>query len=219
MGNSSSSSQSNAPASESADSTPKPPSYYSMVKNSYQALVNAIIRPPRSKYEASKLGPEQFLFCGKTITRKDFTLVNPREQRFCCSMWEPIERDRANPLLPCVVYMHGNSSSRLEALSALSLVLSLGATVLAFDFAGSGKSDGDYVTLGAFEKDDLQVKKNIIISKWRTCMVCLLFYFNFSRKCSAVRLYANLSVTHFMLIYLLLAFIIIPFVLDIDTHI
>ena len=158
MGNSSSSSQSSAASGEPAEAVPKPPSYYSMVKNSYQALVNAIIRPPRSKYEVSKLGPEQFLFCGKTITRKDFNLVNPREQRFCCSMWEPIDRDRANPLLPCVIYMHGNSSSRLESLSALSLVLSLGATLLSFDFAGSGHSDGDYVTLGAFEKDDLQVR-------------------------------------------------------------
>ena len=39
----------------------------------------------------------------------------------------------------------------------LSLALTLGATLVAFDFAGSGQSDGEYVTLGAFEKDDLQV--------------------------------------------------------------
>jgi alpha/beta superfamily hydrolase len=57
--------------------------------------------------------------------------------------------------------MHGNSSSRLEALSALSLVLSLGATLLAFDFAGSGRSEGEYVSLGEFEKDDLQVVLSI----------------------------------------------------------
>jgi len=51
--------------------------------------------------------------------------------------------------------MHGNSSCRKEAIGQLSLVLSLGATLVALDFSGSGKSDGDYVSLGAHEKDDL----------------------------------------------------------------
>ena len=69
-------------------------------------------------------------------------------------MWEPVERP--NPVLPCVIYMHGNSSARLEAIPQLSLVLALGATLTTFDFAGSGLSDGEYVSLGHFEKDDLQ---------------------------------------------------------------
>lgn len=128
-----------------------------MIKNSYGALVNAIIRPPRSLYDPSKLGPVQFNFGGRSFKRTDFNLVNPREMRFCCSLWEPIESDRPSSSLPCVIYMHGNSSSRLEALASLSLVLGLGATLLAFDFSGSGHSDGQYVSLGAFEKDDLQV--------------------------------------------------------------
>lgn len=37
------------------------------------------------------------------------------------------------------------------------IVLSLGATLFSLDFAGSGKSDGEYVSLGCFERDDLQV--------------------------------------------------------------
>jgi hypothetical protein len=133
------------------------PSYYAMIKSSYTALVHAIIRPPRCDYETQQLGPKTFAFCGKTFERTDFELVNPRNLKFVCSMWEPIAKDRPNKVLPCVIYMHGNSSSRLEALSALSLVLSLGATLLSLDFCGSGKSEGEYVSLGAFEKDDLQV--------------------------------------------------------------
>lgn len=53
--------------------------------------------------------------------------------------------------------MHGNSSARLEAVPQLSLALSLGATMVAFDFAGSGRSGGDYVSLGYYERDDLKV--------------------------------------------------------------
>ena len=153
MGNSTSTNNTN----DGETPTPRKPSYYSMIKNSYQALVHAIIRPPRSLYDLSKLGPRSFQFCGKNFKRTDFNLVNPREQRFCCSLWEPEDSDRSSAMLPCVIYMHGNSSSRLEGLSALSLVLGMGATMLAFDFSGSGHSDGEYVSLGAYEKDDLQV--------------------------------------------------------------
>jgi pimeloyl-ACP methyl ester carboxylesterase len=51
--------------------------------------------------------------------------------------------------------MHGNSSARVEVLPQLSYLLSLGVAVFSFDFAGSGKSDGEYVSLGYFEREDL----------------------------------------------------------------
>jgi hypothetical protein len=172
MGNKSSTSSSaqeaNAPqasgrsvsAAASDDDEAKEPeqlSYWQMIKQGYQELVNAIIRPPRCKYETSQLGPKSFEYLGKSFHRIDFELNNPRGLKIVCSMWEPTPECRPNPVLPCVIYMHGNSSARLEALSQLSLVLSLGATMVSFDFAGSGRSEGDYVSLGAFEKDDLQV--------------------------------------------------------------
>ena len=51
--------------------------------------------------------------------------------------------------------MHGNASARVEVLPQLTVLLALGVAVFAFDFAGSGKSDGDHVTLGYFEREDL----------------------------------------------------------------
>ena len=77
--------------------------------------------------------------------------------RYVASHWQPRGWRRADQL-PCVVYMHGNSSARVEALPQLSLALSLGATLVAFDFAGSGRSGGEYVSLGYYERDDLKVK-------------------------------------------------------------
>jgi hypothetical protein len=129
--------------------------YYEMIKQNYQSLVNAIIRPPRSEYTLDQLGPSHFTFCGRRFIRKDFELFNDRGMKFVCSMWEPKLEDRPAVSLPAVIYLHGNSSSRCEALSILSLVLSLGATLFAFDFCGSGASDGEYVSLGAYEKHDL----------------------------------------------------------------
>lgn len=43
----------------------------------------------------------------------------------------------------------------VEVIPQLSYLLSLGVAVFAFDFAGSGKSDGDYVSLGYYEREDL----------------------------------------------------------------
>lgn len=70
-----------------------------------------------------------------------------------CSHWEPVER--TSDRIPVVIYMHGNSSARIEVLPQLSYLLSLGLAVFSFDFAGSGKSDGEYVSLGFYEREDL----------------------------------------------------------------
>lgn len=141
---------------------PEQLSYWQMIKQGYQELVNAIIRPPRCNYDIQQLGPKSFDYCGKVFERRDFELRNQRGMKVVCSMWEPAPHCRHNNVLPCVIYMHGNSSARVEALTQLSLVLSLGATLVSFDFCGSGKSDGEYVSLGAFEKDDLKVRTTLI---------------------------------------------------------
>lgn len=128
-------------------------SYIQMAKLGYQELVNAIIRPPRADYKMEALGPPAFNFCGKRFTRTDFTLRTKRGFNLECSHWEPVER--AMDRIPVVIYMHGNSSARVEVIPQLSYLLSLGVAVFAFDFAGSGKSDGEYVSLGYFEREDL----------------------------------------------------------------
>jgi pimeloyl-ACP methyl ester carboxylesterase len=128
-------------------------SYVQMAKLGYQELVNAIIRPPRAEYKEETLGPPAFSFCGKRFTRTDFTLMTKRGLNLQCSHWEPVER--TSDRIPVVIYMHGNSSARVEVLPQLSYLLSLGLAVFSFDFAGSGKSDGDFVSLGYYEREDL----------------------------------------------------------------
>ena len=69
--------------------------------------------------------------------------------------------------------MHGNSSARLEGIPQLTTVLSLGATLLSFDFSGSGQSEGDYVSLGAFEKDDLKAVIEFLREEGQTSGIAL----------------------------------------------
>ena len=72
-----------------------------------------------------------------------------------CSHFEPYEEDRRWQDLPCVIYMHGNASCRLEALENVAYLLPSNITLFCFDWAGCGLSEGEYISLGWNERDDL----------------------------------------------------------------
>ena len=128
-----------------------------MVFQHYAAIWKAIIRPPRDLYNTKDLGPEEFTLGRKRICRTDLELLNYRGHRLRCSHFQPAPEHRVAEKLPCVVYLHGNSSSRLEALSCLPVLLKFNITLFCLDFSGSGHSDGEYVSLGFYERDDLAV--------------------------------------------------------------
>lgn len=143
------------------------------IRSGYSDLVGAIIRPPRAKYSGEDLGPAAFRIAGRSFERTDFQVVNPRGLRLECSWWRPSERANLPAQLPCVVYMHGNSSCRLEALAQLQLVLQMGLTLLSFDFAGCGLSEGEHITLGYYEKDDLSAVINALRDSGQVSTIAL----------------------------------------------
>eukprot|EP00931_Biecheleriopsis_adriatica_P029498 TRINITY_DN17507_c0_g1_i1.p1 TRINITY_DN17507_c0_g1~~TRINITY_DN17507_c0_g1_i1.p1 ORF type:complete len:667 (+),score=106.21 TRINITY_DN17507_c0_g1_i1:106-2106(+) len=131
------------------------------VSNPVDLLLSLIIRPPRSKYLLEKLGPKSFRVNGKAYGRRsDIILKNARGHALQCSLFEPtpgpgeVKEDHWSKL-PCVIFLHGNSSCRLEALPLLPLLIPLRISLFCFDFSGSGTSDGEYISLGWFERDDL----------------------------------------------------------------
>lgn len=87
------------------------------------------------------------------VKRRDFVVRNKRDEELQCSIWEP-EVDTKEEL-PCVIYLHGRGSCRLEALAIESVVLPYRMKLVGMDFSGSGLSDGEFVSLGLLEKDDV----------------------------------------------------------------
>ena len=79
--------------------------------------------------------------------------MNKRGQTLECSFFQQTDLDHA---IPCVIYLHANGCSRLEALQYLDTVLSNQVNLFCFDFSGCGKSGGVYTSLGWFEQDDLE---------------------------------------------------------------
>jgi len=120
----------------------------------YDDLWKAIIRPPRFEYEDEDLGCKEFVindnFRG---VRTDFELRNQRRFKIKCSFWEP--RVRVCDRLPCVIYLHGNSSSRVEAVQEVQHLLPMNVCLFAFDFCACGKSEGDFISLGWYEIQDV----------------------------------------------------------------
>lgn len=51
--------------------------------------------------------------------------------------------------------MHGNSSCRLEALELVDYFLTANITLFCFDFPACGLSEGEFISLGWFERDDV----------------------------------------------------------------
>jgi alpha/beta superfamily hydrolase len=105
--------------------------------------------------------------------REDIELRNPSGNTLKCSHFQPIEDERMSEKMPCVIYLHGNSSSRVEGLSAAKILLPMDMTVFCFDFSGCGKSEGDWVTLGYKEQLDLQTVINHLRSTFRVSVIGL----------------------------------------------
>ena len=130
--------------------------------SSYEELWKAVIRPYRDNYSDKDLGPEKFRLNSKYYKRTDFSLKNSRKQAIMCSYWEPYDEEREYTYLPCVIYLHGNSSSRCEVVPNLKYLLPLNITVFSFDFAACGRSEGEYISLGWYEILDVKCVINFL---------------------------------------------------------
>jgi len=127
-----------------------------------EQLVNFVIRPPRADYSPTyDLLEQDFILEGRTFRRKDLEVTNEHGHVLKCSHYVPHPIPEARTL-PCVIYCHGNSGCRADASEAVMILLPSYITVFTLDFSGSGLSDGEYVTLGWREKDDLKAVVNFL---------------------------------------------------------
>ena len=138
---------------------------------------SAVIRPPRASYLQNDLGPNEMrLGSGVNVVRSDFEIENKRGLKMKCSHFEPLESNRKWDTMPCVIYMHGNASNRMEAFELVEYFLSSNITLFCFDFPGCGNSEGEYISLGWWERDDVG---------------CIIDYLRQNRKISSVGLWGR----------------------------
>lgn len=135
------------------------------------ALASFVIRPPRASYSRRDLGDRHFSVDDVHCTRTDLDLSNPRGYALKCSHFEPASPQNAVP--PAVIYLHGNGSCRVEATMLLPYILPYGMSLFSFDFSGSGRSGGEYISLGVYEKDDVATVVEYLINDKKVPKVAL----------------------------------------------
>ena len=131
-------------------------------KYSYETLWKMIIRPPRDNYTEQSLGNSVLMFKGRTYIRKDYDLISSEGYTMKCSFFEPEEYYRPQKIMPVVLYLHGNSSSRLEGINMLGQLLKKDINLFVVDFPGCGLSEGEYISLGYHESHDVKILVDFI---------------------------------------------------------
>ena len=126
-------------------------------KMSYEKLWKLIIRPDKDPYKPKDLGKKVFTFKGKTYTRKDYDLISSEGYIMKCSFIELDYTDRPKKIMPVILYLHGNSSSRLEGMGMLPEILKRDINLFVIDFPGCGQSEGEYISLGYHESHDVKI--------------------------------------------------------------
>ena len=125
-------------------------------KITYESLWKAIIRPPRDEYEEEELGAPVFTVDKRHYIRHDFEIVDFQGYIIKVSIIEPDAKERPKEIMPCVIYLHSNSSCRIEGLLIRRYLLKRNINLCVFDFEGTGKSEGDYISLGYHEKNQVR---------------------------------------------------------------
>ncbi|CDF34415.1 unnamed protein product [Chondrus crispus] len=149
-------------------------------------LATFIIRPPRAHYSTSDLGDRVLLVDRVPACRTDLHLRNARDQTLQASHFKPVA---APPDAPVVVYLHGNGSCRVEATTLLHYVIPYGLSLFAFDFSGSGRSEGEYISLGVNEKHDVETVVDHLVNE---CAVSRIVLWGHSMGAATAVMYAGL---------------------------
>ncbi|EGR27774.1 serine protease family, putative [Ichthyophthirius multifiliis] len=128
--------------------------FFINIKKKYDQIWKNIIQPSRQQYSLQDLGPNTQIINGHIIQRKDLIIKNQKNQNLQCTIYQSLQ----NTLIkfqPCIIYLHGNQGSRVESTAIINHVMPQ-FTLVSFDFSGSGKSEGQYVTMGFNESKDLE---------------------------------------------------------------
>ena len=129
------------------------------IKYSYENFWKFIIRPPRDNYNLSELDYDYSSLNEREspYIREDYSILSKRGFLMECSFYRADPSKRIPYIRPCVIYLHGNSSSRCEGKKMSLSLLKEGIDLFVFDFPGSGKSEGEYISLGYHEKEDVRI--------------------------------------------------------------
>ena len=133
------------------------------LKDKYREAWHALIKPVRFQFPREALGLPRQMIDNNVVIREDFRVKNCDGFTLEGSFYRPENIPASG--LNIVMYLHTRGGSRLEG-TYLSNVLLPRIGLVVFDFAGSGYSGGEYITLGIKEARDVRLVLDHIKSKY-----------------------------------------------------
>jgi len=124
------------------------------IKDKYREAWEALIKPVKFQFPKEALGLQKQLIDGRVVLREDFNVLNCDGFKLEGSFYYP--ENTQGKSLDVVMYLHTRGGTRLEGVYLLNVLLPKMGLVV-FDFAGSGYSEGEYITLGAKESRDVRL--------------------------------------------------------------
>lgn len=123
------------------------------IENAYLA-VEMVVRPPRCEYSLTEITPVKWQRGEPPIPPVPVELRNRHGFKIVGSLYRSMKFETED-VHHCVIYLHGNVGSQREGRTIVPWLVPNGVSVFCFDFTGSGNSEGQYITLGITETEDV----------------------------------------------------------------
>lgn len=122
-----------------------------------------VSRPMRAFYRENDLKPEYYIEDYGMCTREKVRIKNHRGENLVGSYYRPKGEQIVRS---CVIYLHCNCSCQVEGTFLVPYLVPNDISLLVFDFAGCGLSDGKIISLGLFEKDDVDASVHFLNTEY-----------------------------------------------------
>lgn len=126
--------------------------------------IRVIVRPPRTEYDINDLDDVEVDDNLPSVPRMPIGFFNRRKEHIVGSFY-PSYTYANEEIHSCVIYLHGNIGNQTEGVKYVKHLAPRGLSMFCFDFSGSGLSDGEFVTLGYNESEDVIDVINFLIEQ------------------------------------------------------
>lgn len=111
-----------------------------------------LVCPFKLNYGLESLGPPTQMWENTTYDKIDGSIKNSRGNSLEYSFYQA--RGISHEKSFTVIYLHSHGACRVEGYHLLKVCGIYSVSVCLFDFAGCGHSEGEFISMGIYEKDD-----------------------------------------------------------------
>ncbi|HHX62556.1 MAG TPA: alpha/beta hydrolase [Epulopiscium sp.] len=128
-------------------------------------LTNIVISPPNNSISRAleQEIKQTYIIEGyyESLKKEDFKLTSQEGYNLKCQLIK-----NPMPSKKYIVFCHGYGFNRIGAVKYIDIFLREGFNIVLYDHRNSGESEGEYTTMGYFEKEDLKRVINYIYNRF-----------------------------------------------------